>query len=140
MLPREVNEEGDAAVIRAMPETGPQEGETQDLVRSLRDDVLPAATVSTGENVTAHVGGTTASFIDDAERTTDRLAVFVGGVIFLSFLLLVSVFRSIPVALKAAIMNLLSIGAAAMAMEGTDAPDDENVGDEDLQREPAPVG
>ena len=58
------------------------------------------------------MGGTTAAFIDDSEDTASLLPLFIGGVVVLSFLLLMSVFRSLAVALKAAVMNLLSIGAA----------------------------
>jgi putative drug exporter of the RND superfamily len=60
----------------------------------------------------AHVGGQTASFADVSDRVKDRLPLFIGAVILLSFLLLVLVFRSVVVPLKAALMNLLSIGAA----------------------------
>jgi RND superfamily putative drug exporter len=58
------------------------------------------------------VGGTTAAFIDDSEQTASRLPLFIGGVVLLSFVLLMAVFRSLAVAIKAAVMNLLSIGAA----------------------------
>ena len=59
-----------------------------------------------------HVGGLTASSIDVSERLAARLPVFIGAVLVLSFLLLMAVFRSLLVPLKAVIMNLLSIGAA----------------------------
>jgi RND superfamily putative drug exporter len=110
VLPPALNESGDAAVITVVPTDGPQEQTTEDLVHALRDDVLPPALAGTG--VTASVGGTTASFIDDSERTAGRLPLFIGGVVVLSFLLLMSVFRSLAVAIKAAVMNLLSITAA----------------------------
>ena len=58
------------------------------------------------------VGGTTASFVDQADVTGDRLPLFIGGVVILSILLLTVTFRSVAVALKAGVMNLLSIGAA----------------------------
>ena len=60
----------------------------------------------------ATVGGQTALFIDLGDRVADRLPLFIGCVVGLSFFLLMLVFRSILVPLKAAIMNLLSIGAA----------------------------
>ncbi|HEX6424625.1 MAG TPA: MMPL family transporter [Acidimicrobiales bacterium] len=110
VLPPAVNDAGDAAVVTVIPETGPQDRATEDLVHTLRDDVLPAAVDGTG--AVASVGGVTAGFIDDSEETASRLPLFIGGVVFLSFLLLMSVFRSLAVALKAAVMNLLSIGAA----------------------------
>ena len=59
-----------------------------------------------------YVGGSTASFIDISDRIASRLPFFIGAVIALSFLLLMVVFRSILVPLKAAVMNVLSIGAA----------------------------
>jgi RND superfamily putative drug exporter len=120
VVPPVVNEAGDAAVVSVIPTTGPQDQATEDLVHTLRDDVLPPAVEATG--ATASVGGTTAAFIDDSEQTASRLPLFIGGVLVLSFLLLMSVFRSFPVALKAAVMNILSIGAAygvmAVAADG----------------------
>ncbi|HKY68167.1 MAG TPA: MMPL family transporter, partial [Acidimicrobiales bacterium] len=110
VIPPVLNDRGDAAVISVVPATGPQDEATEDLVHALRDDVIPAAVAGTG--IEASVGGTTAAFIDDSEQTASRLPLFIGGVVLLSFVLLMSVFRSLPVALKAAIMNLLSIGAA----------------------------
>jgi RND superfamily putative drug exporter len=110
VLPPARNDAGDAAVLTVVPTTGPQDEATERLVHALRDQVLPAAVSGTGAE--ASVGGTTATFIDDSEDTASRLPLFIGGVVLLSFLLLMSVFRSLAVALKAAVMNLLSIGAA----------------------------
>ena len=110
VLPPALNDRGDAAVISVVPTTGPQDEATEDLVHTLRDDVIPAAVAGTG--VEASVGGTTAAFIDDSEQTASRLPLFIGGVVVLSFILLMSVFRSLAVAVKAAFMNVLSIGAA----------------------------
>jgi putative drug exporter of the RND superfamily len=101
---------GDAAVIRVIPTSSPQSVSTSDLVASLRDDVIPAAL--RGSDVQVHVGGLTASSIDVSERLSSRLPIFIGAVLVLSFLLLMAVFRSLLVPLKAVIMNLLSIGAA----------------------------
>ena len=72
--------------------------------------MLPAAL--DGSPARAHVGGQTATFADAGDRVQRRLPVFVGVVVLLSFLLLTLVFRSLLVPLKAAAMNLLSIGAA----------------------------
>jgi RND superfamily putative drug exporter len=110
VVPPVLNDRGDAAVISVVPATGPQDEATEDLVHTLRDDVIPPAVAGTG--VEASVGGTTAAFIDDSEQTASRLPLFIGGVVLLSFVLLMSVFRSLAVAVKAAFMNLLSIGAA----------------------------
>jgi RND superfamily putative drug exporter len=101
---------GDAAVIRVIPSSSPQSEATTDLVGTLRDDVIPDAL--RGSDVEVHVGGLTASSIDVSERLSSRLPVFIGAVLVLSFLLLMAVFRSLLVPLKAVIMNLLSIGAA----------------------------
>jgi putative drug exporter of the RND superfamily len=101
---------GDAAVIRVIPASSPQSVSTTDLVDTLRDDVIPASVA--GSDVQVHVGGLTASSIDVSDRLASRLPIFIGAVLVLSFLLLMAVFRSLLVPLKAVIMNLLSIGAA----------------------------
>jgi RND superfamily putative drug exporter len=105
-----VSPSGDAAVIRVIPSSSPQSVATTDLVATLRDDVIPAALRDS--DVQVHVGGLTASSIDVSERLSSRLPLFIGAVLVLSFLLLMAVFRSLLVPLKAVIMNLLSIGAA----------------------------
>jgi putative drug exporter of the RND superfamily len=101
-----VNPPGDTAVLLATPTTSPQSTATADLIRHLRADVLPSA------GIPVSVGGTTASFVDQGDVTQDRLPLFIGGVVILSILLLTVTFRSVTVALKAGVMNLLSIGAA----------------------------
>ncbi len=108
--PAELNTAGDTALITAIPTTKPQDQATSDLVHRLRDTTLPAAT--TGSDATALVGGPTAGFIDQSDKISSRLLWFIGTVVSLSFLLLMMVFRSILVPLKAATLNLLSIGAA----------------------------
>ena len=80
------------------------------MLHHLRRDVIPQATAGTG--VTVYVGGFSALTDDFANLLGQRLPLFIAVVIILSFLLLMMVFRSILVPLKAAIMNLLSIGAA----------------------------
>jgi RND superfamily putative drug exporter len=101
-----VSRDGGAAMLTLIPRTAPQDAATEDLIHRLRDDVLPRA----GADV--EVGGATAAFIDQSEATAARLPLFIGGVIGLSFLLLLVSFRSLVVAVKAAAMTLLSIGAA----------------------------
>jgi len=108
--PPELNAAGDTAVVTAIPTTKPQDQATSDLVHRLRDTTIPEATAGTG--ATALVGGPTAGFIDQSDKIAGRLLWFIGAVIALSFLLLMMVFRSILVPLKAALLNLLSIGAA----------------------------
>jgi putative drug exporter of the RND superfamily len=105
-----VNETGDTAVITVFPTTSPQDEETTDLVQNLREDVIPQSMEGTDTPVL--VGGLTASVIDFSDVNGERLPILIAVVIAVSFLLLVVVFRSIVVPLKAAVMNLLSIGAA----------------------------
>ena len=105
-----VSDGGDSAVIQIEPASAPQDAATEALVHRLRDTVLPAALA--GSPAQAHVGGQTAMLIDLSQRINDRLPWFMGAVIGLSFLLLMVVFRSIVVPLKAAAMNVLSVGAA----------------------------
>src|SRR5262245_5842446 len=104
------NPAGDAAVLTAIPATSPQDKATETLVHHLRDDVLPQALRGTGAST--YVTGQTAIYIDISERLASRLPLFITAVVGLSFLLLMVVFRSLLVPLKAAVMNLLSIGAA----------------------------
>jgi putative drug exporter of the RND superfamily len=110
VIPPKLNTAGDTAVIQAFPATSPQDRKTISLIHHLRSDVDPAATTGTG--VVAHVGGITAAFDDVASLLEQRLPIFIGVVLFLSFVLLMIVFRSLLVPLKAVVMNLLSIGAA----------------------------
>lgn len=110
VAPPEIDTAAGVATLVAFPTTAPQDDATYATVTRLRDDVLPAALADSPAS--AHVGGQTATFGDVSERVTERLPWFVGAVIALSFLLLMVVFRSILVPLKAALMNLLSIGAA----------------------------
>ena len=102
--------DGRAAMIQLVPKTSPQDEATPQLVHRLREKVIPPAVNGTG--LKAYVGGFTASGVDFSDLIGRRLPVFIGVVLLLSFLLLMAVFRSILVPLKAVIMNLLSIGAA----------------------------
>lgn len=88
------------------PTTSAQDAATGELVTRLRTEVLP----TTGLDV--KVGGFNAGSIDFAEYLAGRLPWLIGGVLVVSFLLLMVVFRSLLVPLKAVIMNLLSVGAA----------------------------
>jgi putative drug exporter of the RND superfamily len=108
--PPRVNRAGDTALLSVVPTSSPQSQATEDLVNHLRDDVLPTRLQRSGVDV--KVGGVTASFVDQAENTAARLPVFIAAVIGFSFLLLLVTFRSPLIALKAGLMNLLSVGAA----------------------------
>ena len=102
--------DGRAALIRLQPTTGPQDAETEDLVNRLRGDVIPPTLDGTG--VDALVAGQVAFGIDFSDYLAGRIPIFFGAVLGASFLLLMAVFRSLVVPLKAVIMNMLSIGAA----------------------------
>ncbi len=104
------NQAGDAALATLFATTDPQAKATDQLIHHLRDDVLPQATQGTG--VAVHLGGQTASAIDFADVIGSRMPIFIIAVLALSFILLLVVFRSVLVPLKAVLMNLLSIGAA----------------------------
>jgi RND superfamily putative drug exporter len=99
-----------AAIWRVIPTTSPQAEQTTKLVERLRDDVIPAATAGTGMDVS--VTGSVAIGVDFSSYLAQRLLWFLGAVLTLSFVLLMVVFRSVLVPLKAVVMNLLSIGAA----------------------------
>jgi RND superfamily putative drug exporter len=98
------------ALALAYPRGSPQAASTADLLGLLRANVLPAATRGTGLHVL--VGGETAVFEDFAQVLTTKLPLFVGVVAFMSFVLLMMVFRSLLVPFMAALMNLLATAAA----------------------------
>jgi putative drug exporter of the RND superfamily len=106
----EVNLDAGVATIFAFPTTSPQDDATLDTIERLRTDVLPP--LLDQSPAIAHVGGATASFADIGNQVNDRLPLFIAAVVLLSFVLLTLLFRSILVPLKAALLNLLSIGAA----------------------------
>ncbi|MCB0977270.1 MAG: MMPL family transporter, partial [Acidimicrobiales bacterium] len=99
-----------AVLFQVVPKTSPQDQATTRLVHRLRDDVLPAATK--GTSIDASVGGFVAVAVDFSDYIAARLPFFLAAVLGLSFVLLMVVFRSLLVPLKAVVMNLLSIGAA----------------------------
>ena len=110
VTPAEVDPEAGVASFVAIPTTGPQDETTGTTVERLRADVLPS--VLDDSQAEAHIGGLTATFLDLGQQVTERLPRLIIAVIALSFLLLVVVFRSIVVPLKAALLNLLGIGAS----------------------------
>ncbi len=99
-----------AALLTVTPTSAPSADATVALVHTLRDRTVPAATRGTA--LTAHVGGSTAGFIDLSAEISNRLPVVIAVVLTLSFLLLLVAFQAPLVALKAIVMNLLSIAAA----------------------------
>lgn len=110
VAPTHIDRATGIATLVVFPTTSPQDKATADTIARLRTDVLPTA-IGHGP-ARAHVGGAAASLSDVGRRTSQRLPVFVAAVLAMSFLLLMLVFRSLLVPLKAVLLNLLSIGAA----------------------------
>jgi putative drug exporter of the RND superfamily len=108
------NGDGDVSTVIAFPDSKPQDPATDELVSRLREDVLPPLARQT--DATFLVGGPTASESDFSDAVADRLPLFVAIVVGLSALLLMAVFRSVLIPLKAALLNLLSIGASLGVM------------------------
>jgi putative drug exporter of the RND superfamily len=101
--PARISSDGAAALVVAYPTTSGQAAPTAALVRHLRAGVLPAG---------VHLGGPVAGTVDFADQVGRRLPVLIVVVVGLSLLLLIAIFRSVTLAVKAAVVNLISIGAA----------------------------
>jgi putative drug exporter of the RND superfamily len=108
--PPQLNQDETAVIWQVIPNSGPQEKETTHLVERLRDRVLPPVEDDIGTQVS--VTGNVAVGIDFTDYLASRTPYFFAAVLGLSFLLLMVVFRSLLVPLKAVIMNMLSIAAA----------------------------
>jgi RND superfamily putative drug exporter len=106
VTPPQVTPDGKIATVLAFPTSAPQDAATSDLVERLRKDTLPKL------DGTYLIGGSTAAADDFAAAVSKRLPIFVLVVVGLSALLLMAVFRSVLIPLKAAVLNLLSIGAS----------------------------
>jgi RND superfamily putative drug exporter len=102
----QVSKDGTAALITVVPQGSPTSEETKALVDETRDEVIPAS------GVDAYVGGSTAQQLDLADLIAKRLPVIIAVVVGLSMLLLLIAFRSAVAPLQAALVNLLSVGAA----------------------------
>jgi RND superfamily putative drug exporter len=105
---------GRAVIATVYPTTGPQDQQTSDLVRDLRDTVIPRA--EQGSGLIVHVGGVTATNIDFAGVLGAKLPLFVIVVVLLAFILLTAVFRSLLIPLVASVLNLLSVAAGLGAI------------------------
>jgi RND superfamily putative drug exporter len=110
VLPPQLNKRGDTATMIAYPASTPQDERTDEIVRTARDKPLPPIARETGARVS--IGGATATNLDFAQTIRDKLPLFIGVVVGLSLLLLMVVFRSVLVPIKAGIFNLLSITGA----------------------------
>ncbi len=97
-------------LINVFPVSAPQDKETETVVHRLRDNAVPPIEAATG--TTIYIDGYPGAAADFADYTAARLPWFIGAVLVLSFVLLLTVFHSVVVPIKAVIMNLLSIGAA----------------------------
>jgi RND superfamily putative drug exporter len=104
--PAQINSAATTASFTVIPTTRPQATQTEQLVSQLRDVVLPKS------HVTSYVTGTTAGTVDFSERITSRIPWLILTVVAIAFILLTVAFRSVVIAVKAAVFNLLSIGAA----------------------------
>ena len=112
--PPTVADDGRTAVLQVVPTSAPRDEATTELVHRLRDDVVPDAV--SGADAEVAIGGAQPAAVDFADYTASRLPMFLGVVLLLSFLLLTVVFRGLLVALKAVVVNVLSIGAAFGAL------------------------
>ena len=116
VTPPQFNEAADTALLAITPTEGPASSSTTDLVERLRDGPLASA------GVPVSLGGQTASFVDQATTTANRLPLFIGAVVALAFVLLVGAFRAPVIALKAGVLTVLSItasyGVVALVAEG----------------------
>jgi RND superfamily putative drug exporter len=103
VTPTRISPDGAVALIVAYPTTSAQAAPTTALVKHLRADVVPAGVA---------IGGPVAGTVDFANQVSSRLPLLIIVVVAVSLLLLVAIFRSVTLAVKAAVMNLISIGAA----------------------------
>ncbi len=103
------NAAGDAAIIRAIPATNPQDPATEELVSRVRDTYAVAAA---NEGLAVHVGGTVATHVDFTRTISNSLPLFFAMVVGLSMLVLALAFRSLVLPLVGALFNLLSAAAA----------------------------
>jgi len=110
VTPPQLSGDREIATIVLFPKSGPREEETTELLDRLREQIVPPIERATGAPVS--IGGQTASQEDFTSTIASKLPLFVGVVVLLSALLLMAVFRSVLIPIKAAVMNLLSIGAA----------------------------
>ncbi|MFI2610450.1 MMPL family transporter [Kitasatospora sp. NPDC018619] len=113
VAPPMFNQAGDTALLNAVPSTGPSEAETKDIVHAIRHD---AAGLKSSTGATVLVSGTTAMNIDVSQKMSDALLPYLAVVVGLAVVLLMVVFRSLLVPLKAALGFLLSVVAALGAV------------------------
>ncbi|WP_342436595.1 MMPL family transporter [Paenibacillus sp. FSL L8-0436] len=104
--PMGVNATGDIAIISLIPKTGPTDAATRDLVQDLRD---PASGLASGNDVKLGVTGFTAINIDMSSKLSDAFPIYIGIIVILSLIILLLVFRSVIVPIKATVGFILSV-------------------------------
>jgi len=110
VTPPVISQDGQAGLLVAYPATGAQDSATNALANTVSGQVLPRATAGTG--VHAYLTGPNAANVTFSNLISQRLPYLIAAVVGLSMVLLLYVFRSVVIAVKAAVMNLLSITAA----------------------------
>ncbi len=108
--PVQIDKAGTVAFFNAIAKHGPSANSTAGLVESLRGTTIPKA--EDGTDLRAYVGGSTAGYVDLASKISAKLPLQIAVVILLSLILLMIAFRTVVVPPQAALMNVLSIGAA----------------------------
>ncbi|MEV0352623.1 MMPL family transporter [Nonomuraea sp. NPDC050680] len=108
VAPAKVNTSGRSVMIQAIPDYAPSDNRAAEVVREVRAISVPG--------VGLHVGGKVAAMVDAGDRMAERTPLVIGVVVLLSALLLLLAFRAPVVAIKAALMNLVSLGAAFGAL------------------------
>ncbi|MCX5329338.1 MULTISPECIES: MMPL family transporter [unclassified Streptomyces] len=110
VTPLTPTQDGDVLISTVYSKTSPQSAATTDLTNRLIDDTLPAAV--SGTDAQGYVTGTTAAQVDFRDIVSSRLPLIIGVVVALAFLIILAVFRGLLVAIKAAVLNVLSIAAS----------------------------
>jgi putative drug exporter of the RND superfamily len=110
VTPLTPTQDGDVLVGTVYSKVSPQNPDTTDLTNRLSEDTLPAAV--SGTDAKGYVTGTTAAQVDFRDIVASRLPVIIGVVVGLAFVIILAVFRGLLVAVKAAVLNVLSIGAS----------------------------
>ncbi|WP_043664250.1 MMPL family transporter [Streptomyces xylophagus] len=110
VTPLTTTKDGDVLVGTVYSQQSPQSADTTDLTNRLVHDTLPAAV--SGTSAKGYVTGTTAAQVDFRDIVSSRLPLIIGVVVALAFLIILAVFRGLLVALKAAVLNVLSIAAS----------------------------
>ncbi|MFI2430346.1 MMPL family transporter [Streptomyces sp. NPDC018693] len=110
ITPLNATSDGDVLIATAYSKAAPQDETTTELVNHLADDVLPRA--AAGTEARTYVTGTTAAQVDFLDIVSSRLPLIIAVVVGLAFLVILVVFRGVLVAVKAAVLNVLSIGAS----------------------------